>query len=643
MKINAHGKLWKNASDEERIAYCEELLTDAKSSRRKKDFEWYLNKMFVDGQHYAAYNTVTNSIERPPRKRGEVRIVVNKVKSAKRAICNYSTRHHPKWSPVPGDLDEETITNARRSGKFLDYIYRKLHLETMVSGVVDEALDTSVAWVEVDWDDKADDGLGEVKIKSHDSFDIWCDSQAEMYAGKVVGRFIAKTPKRSLDEIASDERYDKKTRTKVKEDDELAVSSLKARLIRKREGAGDKKIKRATVKEFFLWEDEPNEKEGNIRLFTYSGSHVLREKALDKKEYPLYLLQIPLDPLRIYHRSWVADSIPLNKALDRSVSQKIMYVNQALVYRIIAEVGHGVKTFTNENGEIIEINKGRKFEQMTPYPLPQTVDSLSSQLASYIEDDMGSHDAALGRLPAGARSGKTLEALQAADSNNLAGIRMALESFLAVLGKAILEIVAEKYVASRVIQITEPENVEGEKVSNLRVIGGKSGSKRKGATIITGEDELIVKIGSWLGYTQEAQRETLFKLGETGVIPAEEVLRQFEFPNIEELSKKAREERLEQSAIDAEIAGRNQQGGQGGQAGGQAGGIDMAALADKENTQMMNGEPLPPTEGADMIHHQAHRDFVQTNTFAQAQDEIKQIIIQHIQGEAQMLGLGGGM
>ena len=638
IKISNRGKLWKNASDKEKIGYCEELLTDAKSTRRKKDFEWYLNKMFIDGQHYASYNTVTNTLERPPRKRGEVRIVVNKVKSGKRAIANYSTRFNPKWSPVPGDTDEETIINSRRSGKFLDYIYRKLHLEAIVAGAVDESLDTSVAWVEVDWDDGADDGLGEVKVKLQDSFDVWCDSQAEMYAGKVVGRFIAKTVKRPLDEIASDERYDKKTRKKVSEDDELAVSSLKARLIRKRQGAQDKKIKRATVKEFFLWEDEPNKKKGNISLFTYAGDKVLREEPLDKKEYPIYLLQIPLDPLHIYHRSWVADAIPLNKALDRSVSQKVMYVNQALVYRIIAEVGHGVNTLSNENGEVIEVNKNRKFEQMVPYPLPQTVDSLSSQLASYIEDDMGSHDAALGRLPAGARSGKALEALQAADSNNLAGIRMALESFLAVLGKAILNVVADKYVASRVIQITEPENVEGEKVSNLRVIGGKSGTKREGATIITGEDELIVKIGSWLGYTMEAQRETLLKLGEAGVIPAEEIMRQFEFPNIEELSEKAREQRLEQHALDAEVAGRNQQGGTGGQAGG----MDMAALADKENTQMMNGQPLPPTEGADLIHHQAHMDFVQTNTFAQVPDEIKQIIIQHIQGEAQMLGLGGG-
>ncbi len=639
IKINSHGKLWENAADEEKIAYCEELLTDAKEVRHKKDFEWYLNKMFLDGQHYAAYNYVTNTIETPPRKPGEVRIVVNKVKAGKRAIVNYSTRYYPKWVPVPGDDDKETIDNARRVGKFLDYLYRKLHLESVVAGVVSEALDTSVGWVELDWDDKADGGLGEVVVKLHDSFDIWCDAQAEVIYGKVVGRFIAKTVSRPLDEIAADERYDKKARKQVKADDEIAVSSLKARLITKRQGVGEKKIKRATVKEFFLWEDEPNKKGGNIFLFTYAGGQVLREEPLDRSDFPIYLLQIPLDPLQVYHRSWVADAIPLNKALDRSVSQKIMYVNQALIYRLIAEVGHGVKTITNESGEVIEVNKGRKFEQFVPYPLPQTVDSLSNQLASYIEDDMGSHEAALGSLPAGARSGKTLEALQAADSNNLAGIKMALESFLCVLGKGILDIVSKKYVSSRIAKIAEPETIEGEKTDHLRVIGGKAGTKRKGATIVTGEDELIVKIGSWLGYTLDAQRETLIQLATAGIIPAEEVLRQFEFPNIEELSAKAREERLEQHALKAEIAGRR-----GTAPAGQTGGAEetkMADLADKENTQMMNGEPLPPTEGADINHTQAHIDFTNTNIFAQAPEEIKQIITQHVQGELQAQGIGG--
>jgi len=70
----------------------------------------------------------------------------------------------------------------------------------------------------------------------------------------------------------------------------------------------------------------------------------------------------------------------LNKAIDRAVSQKIAYANQALVYRVIAEKGHGAGVMSNEMGEILEINKGRNFEQMTMNPLPAGLDSVTAEL-----------------------------------------------------------------------------------------------------------------------------------------------------------------------------------------------------------------------------------------------------------------------
>jgi hypothetical protein len=631
MKID--NKKWENVESDTKIAHCEKLLNGSKASRRKFDFKWYLNHMFLEGNHYISYNSVTNSIERPPKKRGEVRATVNKINASVRAIRNYCTRSKPKWEVIPFDTDEETIKAARRNGKLLDYVYHKLHLETLFSSVVDNALLTSVGWVELGWDEKASGGMGEVSIDLHDPFNIWVDPDAYMKYGKVHGRYIIKTIKRSLEAVKADERYDKKTRNKVETDEDLAASDMKARIIRKERGEVTNDIPSVSIREVFLYEDEENEEGGNIRLLTYGGGQVLRDEAMPDTEFPLYLMQIPMDPLKIYHNPWVSDAIPLNKLLDRSLSQKIMYVNQALVYRLIAEKGHGVKEIPNEMGSVVEVNPNRKFEQMPIQALPQTLDSLSSEVGMYVEDILGSHDAALGRLPAGARSGRTLEALQAADSNNLEGIIQSLESFLSVIGKRILEIIADKYTTSRVIRVTEPE--EGQEF--MKVIGSGAEQRPEDTTVITGEDEVVVKIGSWLGYTREAQRETLLKLGQLGIIPAEEILRQFEFANINELSEKARSERLEQHVLQAEIAGRNQGGEEGGQGGGQQ--DQMVALADKENTAMMNGEALPPTEGADMRHNMAHRDFIETNTFASAPDEIKQIIITHTNGEAQSLGL----
>ena len=446
---------------------------------------------------------------------------------------------------------------------------------------------------------------------------------------------MAKTVVKSVDEIKSDTTYDEKSRKEVKPDEELATSRLKAKIIKKEMGSDEEKvIPTATVKEFLLWDDEKNSKKGRIKLFTYSGDQVLKEEDLEDKEYPIYIYQIQMNPLKVYQRAWVTDAVPLNKAIDRALSQKIMYMNQALVYRVIAEKGHGAGIVTNEMGEVLEINKGRTYAQMTMNPMPAGYDAVTDELNAYLEDILGAHDAALGRMPTGARSGATLEAIQAADSNNLTGLTASLESFLSVVGERILNIIAKKYQVSRIAKIAEPE--EGQEY--LKVIGEGSKQRPEGATIITEDNEVIVKIGSWLGHTLEAKRETMMKLGEMGVLPAEEILRQFEFPNVEELSEKARDQRMEQGQMDLAIAGHAQSEG-GQQFQGTTDPQKMIALADKENMGMMNGEQIPPTEGADIVHTQTHSDFTRTDMYASAPPEVQQIFATHVAGEMQQHGM----
>ena len=627
--ISVDGREWSKLKDGEKVSHCEQLLNDVKTAREKRDLEWYLNHMFSEGHHYLTFNSTISSIENnPPRRAGEVRMVVNKVRSSKRAIKNYVTSSKPKWEVSPGDVDDETVKLTRRYGKVLDYIYRKRHLESMVSGVVDSALDTSVGWVEIDWDAKAASGLGDIRIRNHPSFDIFIDKRAYLYDGRLVSAFLAKVVNRTLDEIKSDDRYDKKNRKEVKEESEQAVSRMKAKILERDDGPDKKVIKRANVKEFMLW-DEGGEK-GNIRLFTYAGDQVLRDEELEETEYPIYCMQVDMKPTSVYQRAWTSDAVPLNKALDRSLSQKIMYINQALTYRIIAEKGHGAGLVSNESGEFIEINKNTKFEQMRMQPLPAGFDSLNHELSTYIEDIMGAHDAALGRLPSGARSGRTLEALQSADANNLTGLTQSLESFLSVIGERILNLVAINYKTSRVIKLAEPE--EGQDM--MKIVGSGAPGKSEDATVITEDNEVIVKIGSWLGYTKEAQLENIMKLAEIGVLPAEEVLRYLEFPNVEELSAKAKEERLEQHEMDLAVAGHAE--GQGGQP--QPEGPDMVALAEEESTNMLNGQPIPPTEGATPDHSQVHRDIINSRTFKSADPQNQQLLLKHYQGEVGPMG-----
>lgn len=640
LKIN--NKQWEKLTDEEKIEIANGLIEEGKTAKQKREMEWYLNYTFLDGNHYAVYNTTTNTLENRPKRKNQVRMVINTTKAKIRSIKNYVTREEPKWEVIPGDIDPDTLDNARKGGKVLDYIYRHLHLEQMVDGAVDSALNTSIAWVELDWDSGAEGGLGQVKITQHSSFDVIPDPDGFLYGGRFVGRYIAKSTRRALDSIKSDDRYDKKNRKKVVKDGGVAESKMKARLIRREAPNNEnKKIDRAAVKELLLWEDHPNKGKGNIHLFVYSGDVVLRDEGTDFTEFPLYLLQVAMKPNQIYQRSWTADGIPINKAIDRFVSQKIMYVNQALTFRLIAEKGAYAGRITTSQGEIIEINKGRKFDQMAMASLPSDLDGLLAQLDSYLEDVLSSHEASTGALPAGARSGRTVEALQAAESNSLAGLNRSLRSFLEVIGRRILEIISEKYVASRVAKISEPEiGPDGEKSNHLKVIGESADKKPAGATIIHKDNELIVTIGSWLGDTREAKRETLLKLAEYKAIPSDEILRQFEFANIEELSRKAKEERLEEHEMDAEIAGRRDQAGAQAQQPAQPEADPLIELADKENMEMLNGKTIAPTEGADLSHNQAHRDFMKTGLFTSAESVIRDNVSRHTEGELKYLGFG---
>lgn len=633
--LQIDGKDWEDLKPEEKMAYCDSLLEDVVTGRQDRDMEWYLNYMFEEGNHYLTLNTSSNTINNNPSpRRGEVRMVVNKIRGAKRAIQNYATATKPKWEIIPQDNDPETIKNARQMGKVMDYIYTRLRMESIVSGVLDSGLSTSIGVVEVDWDPEAERGLGQVRIRLQDPFDVWMDKRAKLYAGRLQARFVAKTIARSVDEVKYDKRYDEKTRVLVTPDSDTSTSKMKAKIVRKEGGQDDKVIKLVNVKEFMLWCDEKNKKKGRLHKFTYGGGQVLIDEPMSDVEYPIYIFQISMNPLKVYQRAWVSDAVPLNKALDRSLSQKIMYMNQALVYRIITEKGHGAGYMSNEMGEFIEINRGRTFQQMNMNPVPYGFDSLGPEISTYIEDTMGAHDAAMGRMPAGARSGKVLEAIQAADANNLTGLTQSLESFLSVVGEKVLEVLSEKYVTSRIVKIAEPE--EGEQY--LRVTGEK-GKRKDESVVLTKDNEVVVKIGSWLGYTTEAKRETIKELASLGILPAEEVLRQFEFPNVEELAQKAREQRLEQGQMDLAIAGHAGNTEQPQQTDSKTSGVDMAQLADKESMAMMQGQQVPPTEGADMTHTQAHIDFMKSQMFGEASPQVKQLFQQHISGELQNQGV----
>ena len=62
-------------------------------------------------------------------------------------------------------------------------------------------------------------------------------------------------------------------------------------------------------------------------------------------------------------------------------------------------------------------------------------------------------------------------------------------------------------------------------------------------------------------------------------------------------------------------------------------GDDMAALGEEENQRMMQGEQIPPTQGATLEHNDRHRALIMSTNFKQMPPEIQKIIVIHYEGE----------
>lgn len=651
--IKVDGKKWDKLSDAEKIAFCDAYIEDAENERQHITWDWYVNKQFLDGNHYIRYNVSTNTIENPPQQRDRVRLVINKAKTAIRAVVNYSTRYKPRWEVLPGDDDEDTVKRARRSSKLLDHLYRVLHVRQKVRRLVDFSMWTSIGIWEHGFDPDAGKE-GEIFITAHDPFDVIIPLYAELEGPTIkYSPFVAKVFPRDVSIIANDDRYDEKARKDIEPDGAISISQLKESLRMNRGEKGKSTKPTALVREIQLWDAEGNDKGGNIQLVTYAGDKILRDEPLSNTSYKFLIFQ-PEDDYQLYSTPWIRHIIPANKALDRLESLVLEYNIKMYRGRILAEKGHGVNLAgTGRNNaneiEVLEYNPGRKFEPMPMHPLPLTINRQITNLNQYIDVLSGASQATPQSLPSNIRSADMLEQLQASDANNLSGIREALEDFLSVAGERLLIEADENYSTTRTVKITDPEDGMKETMNVIgKSAGGKNAEKlaKEDKVLLIEPGEVIVTIGSWLGYTREAQRATMIELAKLRVIPGDEILRQFEFPDVEGLSARAKSERLEEHAMQAEIAGRRGEQGQPGQpmqpGQPQQGGpvspdID---LADEENARMYEGEQIPPTPGATPQHTEAHIAFFQSPE-AQQNQEALPILQAHIQGELAQQGQGG--
>lgn len=552
-------------SEEEQLNIIKTRLdrewSSAQSNRKEIDWQWFMYDLWVNGNHYAKWDKNTQQIVTTIRDKGKVKIVINKVYTTLRSVRNFVLRNRPKAEVTPDDLTEETKGEVSKLNKYLDFLHDKLRLRTKLKGTLWHALKYSVGYWQVIWDEEEQ----EVDVNVCDPYDLYWDPVA---TSPDDAKYCILAVRRNVDDLKNDPKY---KINDMKGDELLAASSMKSRLLQAEKGMrsfGDNKgSSTVIVREHWYWETQETEgkdKEGQptknrerkLMVCAIAGDKVIRPPEDSKlNRFPFFKLAADVEPLSMYGTGWVKNLIPVNRALDRLESQVAEYNDIMNKGKWVADKGSGVRVINNENGQIIEKRRGYEVRQESIYPLSAAVFQQIENMNRYMEDIGGQHEASLGRIPSGAKSGKALEALQVGDSNNMSEIVENVEEFLEEVYEYILYLASQKYQFARTII---PPTISGER-EFINIIGEDAKELApEGATVIPEKNSVDVKITSWLANTTQARQEILKELYQLQAIDQETLLEGYGVGSVSDIVKKTKEQKLETAATDIEVNKQNQ-------------------------------------------------------------------------------------
>jgi hypothetical protein len=247
---------------------------------------------------------------------------------------------------------------------------------------------------------------------------------------------------------------------------------------------------------------------GRYVVFTKNPSIVLYES-----DWPYPFMKLPLVkfpglriPGQLYDTSVVEQAIPLQKELNRTLSQLIEYKNLTLKPQMLAPVGSLRQRITDEPGAIFEYNPvaGRVPESIPLPGLPAYVFDHLRDLGQRLKDVFGLTEILQGDVPPNVEAGVAIDLLQEAAVDRLAPQILMMEKSLELAGNLMLELAQKYYQEPRMLMLTG--------------LGSKPKIERfESADILAGVG-VKVETGSGLPRTRAGRQARVLQMLQLGII-----------------------------------------------------------------------------------------------------------------------------
>lgn len=513
-------------------------LEALRRGRQSLEREWKLNLAFYKGNQYVSYNKRSGQLDYLPVEDGEkpryrVRIVSNQISSGSQSLLAQLTKTKPQIFATPASGAPSDVKAAEMAENLFDHWWHDLNLQTKLQEALLWGIIAGQGFWKVSWDAFAqkamkfmldptgqpilDDDLkeafrtqleqlgmqpeeqtvymGDNKVAVMSPFDVYLDPAPGVYE---ESRYAFCSHGMDPDEVY--ERWGKQVIA-----DAVATDPDTSLPWKTNEDRVEPTVKRVHIGYF---RPQPGMPSGRYVVFCENPNMIL---AQDEWPFPtddLPLVKFPgiRVPGQVYDEAVVTAARPLQKELNRTVSQIVEYKNLTIRPRVTAPIGGLTQKITNEPGAVIQYQpvQGLKPEIDKMPTLPPYVFEHMRDINLRLRDVFGLQEITEGKPPPNVEAGVAIDLLQEMATDRWAPTIQQVEIGLARAGKLLVSLAQKYYTEPRLIKI------HGE--------GGRIHTKKFLQSDIPSGVDFYAEAGSGLPRTRAARMARVEKLMEMGLV-----------------------------------------------------------------------------------------------------------------------------
>lgn len=552
-------------------------LDSLRRGRAPLDMQWKLNLAFYKGRQYSFVNRELGRVQSLPTEDGDkpryrIRLVSNQIITGSHSLLAKYTKTKPVISATPGSGSADDAKAAQLAERLLEYWWTEFCLDDKLAEALLWSIICGQGYWLIEWDQYAStpmtftlgpDGkpitnekikaafldqlrqrgidpqqktvyLGDIRVSVPSPFNVYLDPSAQTFDDCKYA--IIKYPM-DPDMVKSRWGVDV-TADSIPTPPDVALTFATGQ-------NGDEKTTKDVYCGYFL--PTPSNPKGRVVWWTKGV-----DKPLEDKPWPeqwsrtLPLIKFPglKLPGSVYDTSQVEQAIPMQKELNRTLSQMVEYKNLTIRPRVWAPTNSLRTRLTSEPGALYEYNPVGQFkpEVEQPRALPPYVFDLLKEVKERLAEVFALTDISEGNVPPNVEAGIAIDLLQELSADRLMPTIKLIERQLARAGQIMLELAQSYYIEPRHLAIYgSGGSVQVRKFSQADIKGGVT---------------VHVETGSGLPRTRAGRQAQIERWVEMQLIPADRAWKYLEIADLKGLAAEmAADEDQAQREIDKIISG----------------------------------------------------------------------------------------